>query len=208
MAPDPVGQLWTSARGAIHDHFASRRREKRREQIDQWKESGIYPYQGEPITESEKAERAVFDVVSGTLVSHISTTKKDARLTLALLRDAIRHDPDKLTTILHEVVSLSDLDRNTLTRLLSETSLSAIIRSANLVANRHKFLAGLEHLVFDPDDSSTVGERDHLHKILEHELWVFGEAYHLMNSERGLTQLARTHLKLEGLPTGDLGRVS
>lgn len=207
MAPDPVGQLWKSARTAVHDHFASRRREQRREQIDQWKESGIYPYQGEPTNEPEKAERAVFDVVSGTLVSHISKTKKDARLTLALLRDAIRHDPDKLTTILHEVVSLSEADRDTLTRLLSETTLSAIIRSANLVASRHKFLAGLEHLLFDPADAGTVGERDHLHKILEHELWVFGEAYHLMNSERGLTQLARTHLTLEGLPTNDLGAV-
>lgn len=207
MAPEPVGQLWKSARTAIRDHFASRRREQRREQIDQWKESGIYPYQGEPTNEPEKAERAVFDVVSGTLVSHISRTKKDARLTLALLRDSIRHDPDQLTTILHEVVSLSEADRDTLTRLLSETTLSAIIRSANLVASRHKFLAGLEHLLFDPTDAGTVGERDHLHKILEHELWVFGEAYHLMNSERGLTQLARTHLKLEGLPTNDLTAV-
>lgn len=87
-----------------------------------------------------------------------------------------------------------------MTRLLSETTLSAIIRSANLVARRHKFLAGLEHLLFDPTDSNVIGERDHLHKILEHELWVFGEGYHLMSSERGLTELLRNHLKLEGLP--------
>ena len=207
MAPEPVGQLWKAARAAVQSHFTSRRRQRRREQIDQWKESGIYPYQGEPTNEPEKAERAVFDVVSGTLVSHISKTKKDAQLTLALLRDAIRHDSDKLTAILHEVVSLSDADRETLTRLLSETTLSAIIRSANLVASRHKFLAGLEHLLYDPSDATKVSERDHLHKILEHELWVFGEAYHLMNSERGLTQLARTHLHLEGLPTTDLAPV-
>lgn len=139
-------------------------------------------------------------MVSGTLVQHISKSNKDAQLTLALLRDAIRHDPDKLTTILHEVVSLSDADRDTLTRLLSETTLSAIIRSANLIASRHKFLAGLEHLLFDTHDSGDVGERDHLHKILEHELWVFGEGYHLMSSERSLTELLRNHLKLEGLP--------
>lgn len=204
MAPDPVGQLWKAARTAIREYFNARRRERRREQVEQWKESGIYPYMGEPTSEPEKAERAVFDVVSGTLVPHISKAKNDAKLTLALLRDAIRHDPDKLTTILYDVVSLNDADRDTLTRLLSETTLSAIIRSANLIASRHKFLAGLEHLLFDPQDSNMVGERDHLHKILEQELWVFGEAYHLMNSEKGLTQLARTHLKLEGLPTSDL----
>lgn len=204
MAPDDVGELWRVARRTIQEHFAVRRREHRREQVQQWKDSGVYPYEGEPSSEPERAERAVFDVVSGTLVQHISRSNRDARLTLALLRDAIRHDPEKLTTILHEVVSLTEADRETLTRLLSETTLSAIIRSANLVANRHKFLAGLEHLLFDPNDSGRVGERDHLHKILEHELWVFGEGYHLMSSERGLTELVRTHLRLEGLPTKDV----
>jgi hypothetical protein len=199
MAPGDVGALWAVVRRTIQEHFAARRRRRRREQVEQWKESGVYPYQGEPVSEPERAERAVFDVVSGTLVQHIPRSSKDARLTLALLRDAIQHDPDKLTTILHEVVSLSEADRDTLTGLLSETTLSAIIRSANLVTSRHKFLAGLEHLLFDPNDSDDVGERDHLHKILEHELWVFGEGYHLMSSERGLTELLRNHLKLEGL---------
>ena len=207
MAPEPINHLWRASRRAIREHFNRRRRERRREQVEKWKETGVYPYQGEPATEPERAERAVFDVVSGALVPHISKRSSDARLTLALLRDAIRHDPDKLTTILHEVVALSEADRDTLTRLLSETTLSAIIRSANLVASRHKFLAGLEHLLFDPADSPEVGERDHLHRILEHELWVFGEAYHLMSSERGLTQLLRTHLKLEGLPTKDASPV-
>jgi hypothetical protein len=199
MAPGDIGELWTAIRKALHEHFSARRRDRRRAQVKQWKESGVYPYQGEPASDPERAERAVFDVVSGTLVQHISQRNKDARLTLALLRDAIRHDPDKLTTILHEVVSLNEADRDTLTRLLSETTLSAIIRSANLVASRHKFLAGLEHLLFDPNESGDVGERDHLHKILEHELWVFGEGYHLMSSERSLTELLRNHLKLEGL---------
>ncbi len=207
MAPDPVGELWTAAREAVRDHFNARRRERRREQVEHWKETGVYPYKSEPANETERAERAVFDVVSGTLVPHISKTKKQAQLTLELLRDAIRHDPGKLTTILHEVVALNDADRDTLTKLLSETTLSAIIRSANVVASRHKFLVALEHLLFDPDDSGKVGERDHLHKVLEHELWVFGESYHLMSTERSLTELLRNHLKLDGLPTKDIETV-
>lgn len=207
MAPDAVGELWTAAREAIRDHFNARRRARRREQVEHWKETGVYPYKSEPVNETERAERAVFDVVSGTLVPHISKTKKQAQLTLELLRDAIRHDPGKLTTILHEVVALNEADRDTLTKLLSETTLSAIIRSANVVASRHKFLVALEHLLFDPDDSGKVGERDHLHKMLEHELWVFGESYHLMSTERSLTELLRNHLKLNGLPTKDADTV-
>ena len=207
MAPDAVGELWTESGRAIRDHFNARRRERRREQVEHWKTAGIYPYKGKPANDTERAERAVFDVVSGTLVPHISKTKKQAQLTLELLRDSLRHDPDKLTTILHEVVALNEVDRDTLTKLLSETTLSAIIRSANVVARRHKFLVALEHLLFDPDDSGKVGERDHLHKVLEHELWVFGEAYHLMSTERSLTALLRNHLKLEGLPTKDVETV-
>lgn len=207
MAPDAVGELWTAAREAIRTHFNTRRRERRREQVEHWKETGVYPYKSEPANETERAERAVFDVVSGTLVPHISKTKQQAQLTLELLRDAIRHDPGKLTTILHEVVALNEADRDTLTKLLSETTLSAIIRSANVVASRHKFLVALEHLLFDPDDSGKVGERDHLHKVLEHELWVFGESYHLMSTERSLTELLRNHLKLDGLPTKDVETV-
>jgi len=201
MAPDEVGQLWVAARSAIREHFDARRRERRREQIEHWKATGAYPYAGEPANDADRAERAVFDVVSGTLAQHISKSKQQAQLTLQLLRDAIQHDPDRLTVIVHEVVSLNDADRDALTRLLKETTLSAIIRLANLVASRHKFLVALEHLLFDPDDSGKVGERDHLHKMLERELWVFGETYHLMSSERSLTELLRSHLRLEGLPT-------
>jgi hypothetical protein len=201
MAGGAVGSLWAAAREGIRDHFANRRRERRREQVIKWKQDKVYPYPDEPKTEAERAERALFDVVSGALSAQISTKKSDAKLALTLLRDAIRHDPGQLTTIIHEVAALNDVDRDTLTRLLRETTLPAIIKAANLVMNRNKFLSGLEHLLFDPVDVDKVGERDHLHRLLERELWIFGEAYHLMNSERGLTEMLRTHLKLEGLPT-------
>jgi len=204
MAPEPISAVWRTAREAIQEHFNTRRRLRRREQVTHWKDAGVYPYKDAPKSEAEKAERAVFDVVSGALSTHIpKKSKASARLTLALLRDAIRHEPEKLTTVLHEVAALGSEDLDTFTRLLGETTLPAIIKSANIVASRNKFLRALNHLLFDPDDSPTVGERDHLHHILEGELWIFGEGYNMMNSERGLTQVLRTHLKLSGLPERD-----
>lgn len=202
MAPDPAGAVWRATKTAVREHFASRRRARRRDQIDDWKNTGIYPYKEEPATEADKAERAVFDIVSSALVPQIPKRKDGAQLTLNLLRDALRTDPENLALLVSEFVALTEQDREALTKLLSETTLAGVIRAANLVTSRRKFLAGLEHLLFDPDDSKKVGERDHLHKILEHELWIFGEEYHFMNSERGLTQMLRTHLKLEGLPDG------
>lgn len=208
LAPEPINEVWKTAREAIRKHFATRRRHRRREQVEHWKKAGVYPYKEAPKSETEKVERAVFDVVSGALSTHIPNRNKvGARLTLALLRDAIRHEPEKLTTVLHEVASLDAEDLEIFTRLLCETTLPAIIKSANIVASRNKFLLALNHLLFDPEGSRAVGERDHLHHILEGELWIFGEGYNMMNSEKGLTQVLHTHLQLSGLPDRDVAAV-
>jgi hypothetical protein len=107
--------------------------------------------------EGEEVQRLVFDVVSGTLSQQVPGQKNDARLMLTFLRDAPRRDPDQLTTIIQEVAALNPADRETLTRLLSETTLPAIIKAANLVTSRNKFLLGLDHLLFDPNDSDELG---------------------------------------------------
>lgn len=200
MAPEPVATLWIEVEEQVRKHFAARRRRARGEQIRAWKDAGVYPYQGKPSSEMEKAERAVFDVISGTLSPHIATDNHQAKVTLRLLQGAVRHDPGTLSTILHEVVSLSKEDAASLTHLLQETTLPDIIRATGLVASRRKVLEGLNHILFDPEDAKTVGERDHLHQILNHELWIFGEGYSVMRSEKGLTDLARTFLKLRNLP--------
>jgi hypothetical protein len=72
MAPEPVSDLRLAVRRAVRSYFADRRRERRREQVQDWKEAGVYPYEGDPANESEQAERVVFDVVSGALAPHIS----------------------------------------------------------------------------------------------------------------------------------------
>src|SRR3954447_14684202 len=75
MAPGAVGALWSAARNGIRDHFAGRRRQRRREQVARWKKQHVHPYEGEPTTEAEKGERAVFDVVSAALSPQISAKK-------------------------------------------------------------------------------------------------------------------------------------
>lgn len=204
MAEAPVGALWAAARDGIRAHFTERRRARRREQLEKWKNERVYPFDGEATTETEKAERAIFDVVAGTIAPQIPTKKDTARVTLALLRSALRHDPEQLSVLINQLASLNAADRETLTRLLGETTLSGIVKAASVVTSRNKFLAGLERLLFPADGQGKIGERDHLHPMLERELWVFGEAYNLMSSERGLTELARNHLGLLGLPNKEV----
>ncbi|MEI2809531.1 MAG: hypothetical protein V9F00_04840 [Nocardioides sp.] len=201
MTQEPVGYLWTAARDSIRQHFQSRRRGRRREQLEKWKAEKVYPFEGEPQSETEKAERAIFDVIAGTIAPQIPVKKDSAKVTLGLLRNALRQDPEELGMLFNEVASLNPEDRETLTRLLGETTMSGIIKAANVVTGRNKFLAGLERLLFPTRSTDTIGERDHLHPMLERELWIFGEQYHLMSSERGLTEMARNHLNLLGLPS-------
>lgn len=201
MAPGPTGALWAAVREEIREHFGRVRRARRREQLETWKTDNVYPYPEDPVSETEKVERAVFDVVAGTLAPQIAKSRDSAKVTLTLLQSALRQDPENLGTLFHEVASLSPSDRDTLTQLLSETTLQGVIKAANLVTSRNKFLSGLERLLFPHDKGKAIGERDGLHPMLEQELWIFGEKYNLMSSERGLTEMLRNHLRLEGLAT-------
>jgi Histidine kinase-, DNA gyrase B-, and HSP90-like ATPase len=200
LAPEPIPDLVSKASEIIQRHFRSRRRQTRRRQIELWKKQGIYPFEGEPGDETERIERILFDVVSGTLSGQVATTRLEAGLTLRLLQNVLKTQPGDLIAILNEVVSLSSEDLNALVRLLGATSLSSIIKAASLINARQHFLNALDHLIYDPTDKKLVSERRHLHPMLEDELWIFGEEYNLMSSERGLTEMLRNHLRLSGLP--------
>lgn len=200
MAPDPVGKLILAGFSIIRKHFNERRRQRRRQQIEIWKEQGIYPYEGEPADEAERIERTLFDLVSGTISGQVARERLEAGLTLRLLKNVLNTQPGELISILNEIISLTPSERSSLTELLATTPLSNLVKAGSLVKARQHFLTALDHLIYDPTDSRFVGERRNLHPMLEQELWLFGEEYMLMSSERGLTEMLRNHLRLSGLP--------
>ncbi|KAB7744156.1 histidine kinase [Nostocoides sp. F2B08] len=196
----PLGGLIDVALNALEEHFDSRRDERRREQVEEWKRRKTYPYKGEPETEEEKVERAAFDVVATSIGRHIpSKNKQQEGLTLGLLRDSLKQRPANVSHLLDQFLGLPDDERHQLDRLLKRTGLSRVIRASTSVANRLEFIAALELMVYDPDANKLVGERDHLHKILENELWIFGEQFNQMISERGLSAVLERHLEILGV---------
>lgn len=62
-------------------------------------------------------------------------------------------------------------------------------------------------MLFDKDASEIVKERKHLHTMLESELWVFGEQFNMMFSERGLTHALTQHLTMLGKSPKTVGKV-
>ncbi|MFC1421161.1 ATP-binding protein [Streptacidiphilus cavernicola] len=199
----PVAILLSRSREILREHFKIRTVERRADIIQKWKTEELYPYHGEPATETEQLERDTFDIVATTVQRHMPRPAKHLKATLALLRESVKHQPESVNRILDEVFRLSAEDRTELERLLDRTSLVGIIKASSSVAARLDFLAALAHMVFDPETRKVVRERTQLHKILENETWIFGEQYSLLVSDRSLNTVLDRHLHILGRENRD-----
>lgn len=188
------------ARGKLRDHFRARAAEKVKDYVQGWKNEHAYPYEEEPQTPVEEAERKVFDVVAvsvATALPEIQTFEhRTRRFQLRMLRQAIERSPEDLQLILTEVLQLPQKKREELAQLLQRTSLTRIISAAKLVADRLEFLEGLEAMLFRLEHKATFKERKQLHRILETNTWIFGEEFALTVSDRSLTEVLRKHRDL------------
>ena len=196
MVPE-LRQSIEAARTAIKDHFRERAAQQARRVVDTWKSEDIYPFKGKPVSAVEKVERQVFDIVAVN-VQDFSPDLATASLTtralhLRMLRHAIERGPNDLQLILKEVLDLPESKKKELTELLQETTLSCIITAAKTVADRLKFIAGLESIVFTAETKARLKERSQLHKILAENTWVFGEEYNLWVSDRDLKRVLEKH---------------
>jgi uncharacterized protein YlbG (UPF0298 family) len=84
------------------------------------------------------------------------------------------------------------LDRKNTTELakiIEDTSLQQMINTVTILIKRIKFVEHLRTILYENYDEQKVGERMlervHLHKLLEHNIWIFGEEYALSSSDTG-----------------------
>lgn len=190
------------AQQTIKTYFRERAAERARSVVEEWKAENVYPYQGEASSPLEDAERKVFDILAVTASDYMpdfekAPAKKKA-FDLRMLRTAIEKSPEDLQLIMNEVLGLPKRKQEELAGLLREASLSSIISAAKIVADRLKFIAGLEQVLFDPDMKVRLKERSQLHKIIEDNTWLFGEEYNLSVSDKGLTAVLQKHKKILG----------
>jgi len=195
-------KLLDAARNAVKDHFRRRKAELAVNIVKEWKEQEIYPYEGEPRSLLEQAERQVFDVVALNVSEYLTdfdkTDARSKRFSLRLLRQAIEESPGAVQKIIQDVLDLPADKRDDLAALLKRTTLSALINASKVVADRLDFLRGLEILLFDPQSKEQLLERSQLHKILEDHTWIFGEEFALSVSDRSLKDVLKKHLHLLG----------
>lgn len=160
----------------------------------------IYPYLGDAVTALEQVERQVFDIVAVNVAQYLPdfevTPQKNKAFHLRLLRQAIEKSPEDLQLILSEVLKLPKRKQEELAGLLHDVSFSAIISAAKIVADRLKFLTGLESILFDADSKNRLKERSQLHRIIAQNCWLFGEEFNLSVDDQSLTEVLRKHRKI------------
>lgn len=194
----PTSKLLDAAKEAMRDHFRRRASERAAGLVEEWQREKVYPYQGQPTTAIEEAERQVFNVVALN-VNHFlpnfqESDERTKRLQLRLLRHAVEHAPADLSKILTEVLDLPVEKRQELADLLDRTTLAHIISASKIIADRLEFLQGLETLVFDGEFKHAVRERTQLHRIVAENAWMFGEQYNLSVDDQSLTEVLKKHV--------------
>lgn len=196
MNPEAQGIIDHAVK-AIKEHFRKRTLELSKDVIKGWKDAHIYPYKTLAQNPIEEAERQVFEIVALNVRDNLPTfeagDKKTKAFQLLMLRQAIENSPDELKTILSEVLDLPKDKQEDLSELLKETNLSSVIAVSKKIADRLKTITALEEILFNRDIADVVKERSQLHKIIEDNIWLFGEGYSLSVSDQSLSQVLRAH---------------
>ncbi|WP_433368958.1 hypothetical protein [Streptosporangium sp. CA-115845] len=102
--------------------------------------------------------------------------------------------------MLEDLFSLSVAQKEQIESLVSRASLGNIVAANAQTVDRVDFLMLLRNLIYGPEAKWELRERDQLHRMLEKELWVFGDEFSSAVSETGLTEALERHLAiLEGI---------
>lgn len=185
----------------IKKHFVDKDLKNKSKIIENWIDEGIYPYNDQDSRDVVKnAERQVFDILAVNVANHLDKfekqNKKSKQFTFTLLKQAIENNPESVQKIISEVLGLKKEEQDDLANLLKQTTLSSVIKSAQIITDRLNFIKGLENLLFDRKTKKELLERDQLHKILEQESWIFREDFALAGSEDSLNEVLEKHIKL------------
>jgi len=206
MIASELAESQDAAAEIIKGHFENKDADAAQTEICQWKADAVYPFQAEPQSPVEKAERKVFDIVALNVNKllpdfKVQSTKSKA-FQMRMLRQAIERGPDELQHILTEVLDLPERAQKEMSKLLEESDLANVISAARLVSDRLKFAHGLEALIFNVDTKKHLKERSQLHRMIaESNTWIFGEEFHMTVDDQSLTEVLRKHQKLIGTNT-------
>lgn len=191
---DPnVKHLITSIKGFVDGYF----KETFKEYFDfskKLKSDVYYPYRQH--TASSTSKSIVFNQLAYFIEQEhrLLSLKSDIRkVVYPLIDKAISHG--ELTSIIEEILTLKDDGISKFKSLINKSKLEEIIHFTDEVGRKSQFLDVLNDIVYG-EPAKLIKERSQLHKIIEKQLWLFGEQYNHSptlfsdkNLENNLTKL-------------------
>jgi len=142
--------------------------------IEKLKNDRYYPYkEGSHSSTKEYTFNHLAYFIEGDFL--LLKDNVDTRKIIYPLLDRVMSNGD-IQEILGKVISLDDEKAKKFKDLLEQTDLSAIIKFTTNVAQKQIFLNFLNDIIYG-NIGKYIKERSQLHKIIEKNLWIFGEEY-------------------------------
>lgn len=109
------------------------------------------------------------------------TNKKQKSILVKLIDRIVNSDdPDSLFVVLDGVISLSDTDMRTLSSTLEKVTMTNIVKTIRQLEDRLNILDMFEKLLENKNDTYEVA---HIQKIVESNMWIFGEEFNVITTE-------------------------
>lgn len=123
------------------------------------------------------AQVALFNKTAYFVENDYKLIEKDEKLRFIIYPLIDRAIQDKhFETIMNEILKLSNETKEKLHDLIKRSELEDVIYFSSAIAEKKEFLEFLHNIVYG-DVASVLRERSQLHKIIEKQLWLFGESY-------------------------------
>lgn len=174
LGEEEVKGVKENIKNTINEFFKSRNKKFEKFLIELERDK-YYPYKEE--SPASKAQEIIFKKAAYLIEEQHSLIKKNdsIRTFLYPLLDRSISNGD-IEYIFRKILKMSDDNVQKFKTLLEKTDIEDVVHFTNLVANKIEFLQFLHELTYG-EISTYLKERSQLHKILENELWVFGENY-------------------------------
>ncbi|HFK5565462.1 TPA: ATP-binding protein [Elizabethkingia anophelis] len=174
LGEEETKNLKNCIKETINEFFKARN--KRFEKfVNTLEKDKYYPYKDEkPATDSQEI---VFKKIAYLIEDKHNIIEKDDKIRTFLfpLLDKAIGDGN-IEYIFNKVLNLSNENIEKFHSLLQKTDLENVVHFASQVADKTEFLNFLHEIVYGKI-SAHLKERSQLHKIVENELWLFGENY-------------------------------
>ena len=174
LGEEEIKKLKIAVKETINEFFKAKN--KRFEKfINNLESDQYYPYREEKPP--SKSQEILFKKVAYIIEDEHKLIQKDEKVRnflYPLLNKAIENG--NIEFIFSEVLKLSDKNIEKFKLLLDKTDLEDVVHFASIVADKLEFLDFLHELTYG-EISDYVKERSQLHKIVEDQLWLFGENY-------------------------------